>query len=408
LNIASFIARRLVFQKDQSFSRFIIRLSTAATAVSVAIMIVAFAFVEGFQQTISAKIFSFSGHIRVQQHEASANAEELPTENSDSIRQLLTQQQDVKFVDAVASKAAMLKTTETIEGVLLKGVEKKFSKERLIPFLTKGQWLQFTDSGYTPQVIISAYTAKQLKADVGTKVLVYFIDDEGEAPKVRSITVAGIYKTSIEEYDKHIAIVDINFIRKLNGWTENQIGGYELTLRNYKKDMIVNNDLLDKIPVQWFSTPVREIYPNIFDWLQLQNTNKFVVMIIMCVVAVINLISCLIILVLERSKMIGLLKATGADNLQVQTIFWNQALMITLAGMIIGTLLGIGLCWLQQRTGFIRLDDAAYYVAKAPVKIIWWQVLLVNAATFVISFLILLIPSLIVRKISPVKALRFE
>jgi lipoprotein-releasing system permease protein len=133
-----------------------------------------------------------------------------------------------------------------------------------------------------------------------------------------------------------------------------------------------------------------------------------VVMIIMCVVAVINLISCLIILVLERSKMIGLLKATGADNVQVQTIFWNQALMITVAGMMIGTLLGIGLCWLQQSTGFIRLDETAYYVAKAPVKVIWWQVLLVNIATFIISFLILLIPSLVVRKITPVKALRFE
>jgi lipoprotein-releasing system permease protein len=408
LNIASFIARRLVFQKEQSFSRFIIRLSTAATAVSVAIMIIAFAFVEGFQQTISSKIFSFSGHIRVQQHEASANAEELPTENSDSIRQLLTQQQDVKFVDAVASKAAMLKTTETIEGVLLKGVEKTFSTGRLLPFLIQGQWLQFSDSGYTPQIILSHYTAKQLKADVGTKLLVYFIDDEGEAPKVRTVTVCGIYKTSIEEYDKHIAIVDINFIRKLNGWIANQIGGYEITLNDYKKDMAVSNELLDKIPVQWFSTPVREIYPNIFDWLQLQNTNKFVVMIIMCVVAVINLISCLIILVLERSKMIGLLKATGANNVQVQTIFWNQALMIALAGMIMGTLLGIGLCWLQQRTGFIGLDETAYYVAKAPVKIIWWQVLLVNIATFIISFLILLIPSLIVRKITPIKALRFE
>jgi lipoprotein-releasing system permease protein len=408
LNIASFIARRLVFQKDQSFSRFIIRLSTAATAVSVAIMIIAFAFVEGFQQTISSKIFSFSGHIRVQQHQTPANAEELPTENSDSIRQLLTRQQDVKFTDAVASKAAMLKTTETIEGVLLKGVEKTFSTERLLPFLIEGQWLQFTDSSYSPQVILSAYTAMQLKATVGTKVLVYFIDDNGEAPKVRTVTVCGIYKTSIEEYDKHIAIVDIRFIRKLNGWTDNQIGGYELTLTDYKKDAAVSNELLDKIPVQWFSTPVREIYPNIFDWLQLQNTNKYVVMIIMCVVAVINLISCLIILVLERSKMIGLLKATGADNVQVQTIFWNQALMITLAGMMIGTLLGIGLCWLQQSTGFIRLDETAYYVAKAPVKVIWWQVLLVNIATFIISFLILLVPSLVVRKITPVKALRFE
>ncbi|MEQ1799606.1 MAG: FtsX-like permease family protein, partial [Lacibacter sp.] len=227
-------------------------------------------------------------------------------------------------------------------------------------------------------------------------------------PRVRPVTICGIYKTGIEEYDKTFAIVDINLIRKLNGWTATQIGGYELTLFDYRKDYRTNNELLDQIPVQWFSTPLREIYPNIFDWLELQSTNKQVILIIMCIVAVINLISCLIILVLERSKMIGLLKATGAADSQIQIIFWNQALIIALAGMILGTLLGLGICWLQQTTHFIKLDEAAYYVSSAPIRVIWWQVLLINIITFVVSFLILLIPSLLVKKISPVKALRFE
>ncbi len=410
MNVASFIARRLVFQKNQSFSRFIIRLSAAATAISVAVMILAFAFVEGFQYTVSSKVFSFWGHLRVQQQQSSISglAEELPVEKNDTVYNILRANKSVKLVDAFATKSAMLKTTETIEGVLLKGVEKNFSRERLEPFITKGKWLQFDDSLTNNQILISAYTSKQINATVGDRILIYFIDNNSTTPRVRPVTICGIYKTGIEEYDKTFAIVDINLIRKLNGWTATQIGGYELTLFDYRKDYRTNNELLDQIPVQWFSTPLREIYPNIFDWLELQSTNKQVILIIMCIVAVINLISCLIILVLERSKMIGLLKATGAADSTIQIIFWNQALIIALAGMLLGTLLGLGICWLQQTTHFIKLDEAAYYVSSAPIRVIWWQVLLINIITFVVSFLILLIPSLLVKKISPVKALRFE
>ncbi|MBY0478543.1 MAG: ABC transporter permease [Chitinophagaceae bacterium] len=410
MNVASFIARRLVFQKNQSFSRFIIRLSAAATAISVAVMILAFAFVEGFQFTVSSKVFSFWGHLRVQQQQSSTSglAEELPVEKNDSVYNILRNHKQVKYADAFATKSAMLKTKETIEGVLLKGVEKNFSKERLLPFLVEGKWIQFDDSTKNNQVLISQYTSRQTNAKVGDKILIYFIDNNSTAPRVRPVTVCGIYKTGIEEYDKTFAIVDINLIRKLNAWTPTQIGGYELTLHDYRTDYQTNNELLDQIPFEWFSTPLREIYPNIFDWLELQNINKKVILIVMCIVAIINLISCLIILVLERSKMIGLLKATGATNQQVQTIFWNQALIIAVTGIIAGTLLGLGICWLQQATGFIKLDEAAYYVAEAPIRIIWWQVVLINVITFMISFLILLIPSLLVRKISPVKALRFE
>lgn len=410
MNVASFIARRLVFQKNQSFSRFIIRLSAAATAISVAVMILSFAFVEGFQYTVSSKVFSFWGHLRVQQQQSSSSglAEELPVEKNDTVYNILRANKSVKLVDAFATKSAMLKTTETIEGVLLKGVEKNFSRERLEPFITKGKWLQFDDSLTNNQILISAYTSKQINATVGDRILIYFIDNNSTTPRVRPVTICGIYKTGIEEYDKTFAIVDINLIRKLNGWTATQIGGYELTLFDYRNDYRTNNELLDQIPVQWFSTPMREIYPNIFDWLELQSTNKQVILIIMCIVAVINLISCLIILVLERSKMIGLLKATGAADSTIQIIFWNQALIIALAGMILGTLLGLGICWLQQTTHFITLDEAAYYVSSAPIRVIWWQVLLINVITFVVSFLILLIPSLLVKKISPVKALRFE
>ncbi|MFT3843808.1 MAG: ABC transporter permease [Lacibacter sp.] len=410
MNIASFIAQRLVFQKDQSFSRFIIRLSAVATAVSVAVMILAFAFVEGFQFTVSSKVFSFWGHLRVQQQQSSTSGigEEMPIKKNDTVLNILRSNKAVKYVDAFATKSAMLKTKESIEGVLLKGVEKNFSKERLASFMVDGKWLQFDDSLQNNGILISEYTAKRISAKTGDKILIYFVDNISTAPRVRPVTINGIYKTGIEEYDKLLAIVDINLIRKLNDWNMNEIGGYELTLNDYKKDYEINSQLLDEIPVQWFSTPMREVYPNIFDWLALQNTNKTVILVIMCIVAVINLISCLIILVLERSKMIGLLKATGATTNQIQVIFWNQALIIALVGIIAGTVLALGICWLQDATHFIRLDETAYYVSYAPVKVIWWQVLMVNAVTFIVSFIVLFIPSLIVRKITPVKALRFE
>jgi lipoprotein-releasing system permease protein len=335
-------------------------------------------------------------------------AEELPVEQNDSVYQILKSHPNVQLVDAFATKSAMLKTSETIEGVLLKGVDKQFSSERLKPFMQEGKWLAFDDSVQNNQIVISTYTAKQINAKVGDRILIYFIDNNSTAPRVRPVTVSGIYKTGIEEYDKTFAIVDMNLIRRLNGWSNTQIGGYEITLNDYRTDYKTNNQLLDQLPVVWFSTPLREIYPNIFDWLALQSTNKTVILIIMCIVAVINLISCLIILVLERSRMIGLLKATGATNGQVQVIFWNQALIITLVGLTLGTLLGLGICWLQQTTGFIKLDEAAYYVSTAPIRVLWWQVVLINVVTFVVSFLILFIPSLLVRKMSPVKALRFE
>ncbi|XVJ65643.1 MAG: ABC transporter permease [Lacibacter sp.] len=410
MNIASFIARRIVWQKGHSFSRFIIRLSAAATAISVAIMILALAFVAGFQEAVANKVFSFWGHIRVQQEVPSVSglAEELPTFKNDTIEKKLQTSNQIKWVDVFATKSAMLKTTESIEGVLLKGVDAAFHKERIMSYLVEGNWLHFDTTAEQYPILISAYTAKQLQLKTGDKAFLYFIENEESMPRVRSVKVCGIYKTAIEEYDKTFAIVNLELIQKINGWSRNQVAGYEVTLLDYNDDKSISNYLLDEIPTSWYATPVREIYPNIFDWLNLQNTNRRIIIIIMCIVALMNLITCLLILVLERSRMVGLLKATGARDQQVQAIFWQQGIFITLAGVMIGTILGTGLCWLQQTTGFIHLDEAAYYVKEAPVKLIGWQVLLVVIATFIISLLVLLIPSLLVRKISPVKALRFE
>jgi lipoprotein-releasing system permease protein len=219
-----------------------------------------------------------------------------------------------------------------------------------------------------------------------------------------------MYKTSIEEYDKTFALGDIKLIRRLNGWEPGEIGGYEIFLKDYHQMDLVSNAIYnsDQIPSSWETKTIKEIYPNIFDWLQVINTNSTVLISIMIIIAVINLITCLIILVLERLKMIGILKAVGASNWTVQKIFLHHSVIITVMGIIGGTLLGLGLLWLQQSTGFVRLPEDAYYMDRAAVKVLWWQVVAVGIGTLVVSMLVLFIPSFIVRRIQPIEAIRFS
>jgi lipoprotein-releasing system permease protein len=408
LNIASFIARRLVFRKNTSFSGFIVRLSVVATAISVAVMVVTLGFVAGFQDAIAKKVFSFWGHIRVHSQVGgeALSGEEIPMDYNDSIRNRLKSTDQVLYVDPYITKSAMLKSAESIEGVLLKGVTSDFSKQRIMPFIKKGGFLNFDT--VSPSILISQYTARQLQVDTGSKVFLYFVSEQSETPRIRPVRVAGIYATGIEEYDKSFVLTEISLIRNVNKWRDDQAGGFEITLKNQERVEEATSAILDQIPVSWYASSVREMLPNIFDWLQLQNTNRRLIIAVMCIVAMVNLISCLLILVLERTKMIGLLKALGATNTQVQKIFLRKGLMIAIMGVVLGTLAGLGFSFLQQYFGFIRLDESAYYIDVAPVKIIWWQVLFVQIGTFLVAFLILFIPSLLVRTIRPVTALRFD
>jgi len=410
LNIAGFIAKRIAFTKEKSFSRFIIRLATAATVLSVTVMIVALGITNGFQYTISQKIFSFWGHIRVQHYQAGkiANSEEIAIAKNDTVAQLLKSNPDVQSVNTFATKNAILKTNETIEGVLLKGVEKSYRFSQLQQFLKQGRWIRFTDSGYSNEIVLSAYTAGQLKLKLNDPVLIYFIQSDGSPIKARKLTLTGIYKTGIEEYDKYIAIGDIKLIQRLNGWKPDEIGGYEVFIKDYRQTDNVNDNIFNALPVAWSSKSIKEINPNIFDWLNLQDTTIVLVLVIMTVVAVLNLITCLIILVLERTRMIGVLKALGSPNPSIQRIFLYQGGIITVTGILLGNLLALLLCWLQQRYGLISLQEEMYYISKVEVRTEWWHFALVDAGTFVVCFLILIIPTLIIRRIQPVKAIQFR
>ena len=411
MNISSFIARRIAFNQQKSFSRFIIRLSIAATVISVAVMIITLSFVNGFQETVSQKVFSFWGHVRVgyRQPMKAAIAEEEPIQKNEDVVREVRSRNEVVSIHPFATRYAILKTTEEMEGVLVKGLDNSYDSTHLHQFMEEGRWIRFNDSTYSREIVISTYTAKQINLKLNDRVLIYFIRPDGSM-RPDKLTIVGMYKTGIEEYDKTFAIGDLRLIQRLNSWNPEQIGGYEIFLKDYEQMDILSRDVFESntFPALWETKTIREIYPNIFDWLDIQDTNQNILITIMTIIAVINLITCLIILVLERLRMIGILKALGATNWTVQRIFINHSVLITLTGIALGTMLALGLLWLQQATGFVRLQEEAYYMRTATVKIVWWQVLAVVGGTLLVSFLVLLIPSFIVRRIQPIKAIRFS
>jgi lipoprotein-releasing system permease protein len=411
LKVAGFIANRIAFNRQKSFSRFIIRLSTAATVISVMVMIIALSLANGFKETISNKVFSFIGHIRVLEKEPDKAiiSEETPIIKNDTVAESIRRHPNVTGIHPYANRYAILKTRDEIEGLIVKGFDSSFGSGNLNGFIKQGRQLRYNDSTYSREIILSSMTADRLKIKLNDRIFIYFIRPDGSLRPDR-LTVAGIYKTGIEEYDRTFAIGDMKLIQRLNEWEPAEISGYEIFLNDYKKINRVSREIYEQenFPVTWNTVSSRDISPNIFDWLKLQEKNTLVLIAIIAIVAFINLITCTLILVLERVRMIGVLKSLGATDWTVQKIFLRHAAIIALTGIAVGALLGLGILWLQDATGFIRLKEEAYYVSTAAVKIIWWQVLAVCAGTLIISFLILMIPSLLVKKIQPVKAVQFR
>jgi lipoprotein-releasing system permease protein len=411
LNISAFIANRIAFNRQKTFSRFIIRLAISATAISVAIMIITLSFTNGFQQVVTDKVFSFLGHIRIQESiENRGNiAEEYPITRNDSVEKFLAHLQQVKSVERYATKSAILQFGSNIESVIMKGVDPSFDSLRLMPFLKKGHWPKLAEKGFTKDLCISEYTTNQMKAELNDSIFVFFLQEDGTKTAVKA-RICGLYKTSIDEYDKSFGICDINLLRRFNHMDSTTIGGYEIFLADYKNMDSVNTLIYNYpgLPDKWYSKTVREANPNIFDWLALLSRMKMILVVIMMIVAIVNLITCLLIIVLERTRMSGILKAVGAGNWDIQKIFIYNTTIIAFTGILLGTLLGIGACVLQEKTGFIKLDEEAYYIDVAHAQIVWWQVALTDLITLVTCFATLIIPTLLIRKIKPIKAIQFR
>ena len=412
MNLSSFIARRIAFNQQRSFSRFIIRLSIVATTISVATMIITLSFVNGFQEVVSQKVFSFSGHLRIQYRQPmKVNiAEEIPIEENEKVVQLVKQNKKVSAVFPFATKYAILKTDDEMEGILLKGLSDSIGFSHLKDFLQpEGRWINYNDSTYSREIVVSTFTAEQLGLKLNDRILIYFVRPDGTL-RPDKLTIVGLYKTGIEEYDKTYALGDLSLIRRLNSWSENEIGGYEVFLKDFNQMDEVSEVLYanEAFPQLWETKTVREMYPNIFDWLNIISYNGNILIAIVIVIVIINFITCLIILVMERIKMIGILKAMGITDWTIQKVFLYHSALITITGIMAGTAISLGLLYLQLKTGFVKLKEAEYYMATAAVKIDAGQVFSVIGGTLIISLLVLLIPSLLVKKIMPIKAIRFS
>jgi lipoprotein-releasing system permease protein len=392
LSTAFDIAKKISFQKEKTYTRFIVRLSIAATSISVAAIILTLAIVNGFQKSISDKVYQFWGHIRV----ASVSGE--PME--------LKQEAAVLWSDSVASvtpfinQSCVLSYGPDIEGVVMKGVPAN-SK---IPFIIKGAVFNTQDTSRN-DIIISDALANKLKIPLDSNIRIYLLNNGNVVQ--RKMKVIGFYHSGIEEYDRQFVIVDIKTVQKLlNNYT--QIEGYAVGL---KKDMPVdkvNDGLLHKIPKNWVATPINEYYPQIFDWINVQNVNKNVTISILLLIAIVNLLTCLFILMLERVNMIGTLTAMGASHSFLRQIFLYQASFICWIGISIGSAIGIGFALLQQKFNLIQLDESAYFIKNLPIHMDWMQVLIVIVSTAIVSYASFLIPTLWIKKIEPAKAIKFD
>ena len=389
------IAKRISFQKQKNYTRFIVRLSIAATAISVAAILLTFSIVNGFQATIANKVYQFWGHIRV----ASVSGE--PMKQDANTLAAFQKNTAVKTVTPFVSQSTVLSFEQDIEGVVARGIPASTQ----IPFLRKGKgWTTSTKDSILNEIIISDNTAKKLNIQLGASVRLYFLNTG--AVQQRKLKVVGIYHSGIEEYDNQFVLVDIKLLQQLNN--NELVEGYSIVLNENAPIEATTSALQKILPENWVATSIKNYYPQIFDWIGVQTINRNVTITIMLIVAIINLLTCLFIIMLERITMIGTLTALGASQNFIRKIFLFQASFICWTGILLGAIIGLGLSYLQAKTGWIQMDESAYFIKELPIKMDAVQIISVLIGTAIISYISFLLPTLWIKKISPAKAIQFD
>lgn len=434
MSFSRFIAFKVALAGKKTFSRVIIQISIVAVALSLTVMIATTALIAGFKKEITEKIFGFWGHIHIT--DANINRTFLETQPIDADQELVSALKEIRGVDyidhpsilgrtyenitfdkttkggikhiqAFVLKPGIIQTKDQIEGIIVKGVGADFDWDFLREYLLAGQVLSPPDSSSGRKILISKQTADRLHLDVGDKLILHFI--QGSEQIKRRFEVCGIYKTGLEEYDKKFALADLGDIQEVLGWQKNQVAGFEIFVENIDDlDIIAEFIYYNLLPNDLYSETIREKFPAIFEWLALQDLNESVIIGLMLVVAIINMITTLLILILERTNMIGILKALGANNWGIRKIFLYYAAYIIGIGLFWGNLAGIGFCLLQKHFEILKLSEADYYISVAPVSLDFCSILFLNIGTLLITVLFLVIPSWLVTRITPVKAIRFK
>ena len=405
MNLEFFIARKILGKDKTVFKMPVVGISVFSIALSLAVMIIAVAVVTGFKNQITEKVTGFGSHIVISNYDFNSSYEVSPIEKNNSFCPILKKTKGIKHIQAYGIKAGVIKTSDQIQGIVLKGVGSDFDWTFFKKRLVAGRIFHVNDSVTTNEILISRAMADKLKLKLNDKLDMYFIQDP---PRVRRFTISGIYETGLEQFDNLYLIADIGHIQKLNNWTKHQVAGFEVQIDDFKDLDKMGKLVYQSIDSHLKSQTIKEIYPQLFDWLELVDVNALVILLLMVAVSGITMISTLLILILEKTNMIGILKALGTRNISIQKIFVYNTAYIVGKGLFWGNLIALSICFIQLKFGLIKLNQASYFISEVPININLIHLLLINAGTFVIGFLMLIIPSFIISKISPVKAIRFN
>lgn len=417
MNFPLFIARRIYSDHigdQQKVSKPAIRIAVAGVAIGLAVMIISVCVVLGFKHTIRDKVVGFGSHIQVANfYTLQSSAIDQPIAIGDSMMNVLKKTEGVKHVQRFAMKQGILKTDNDFLGVMFKGVGPEFDSTFIHKSMVEGSIPHFSDQQSTNRILISKDMASKLNVKAGDRIFAYFIGEGGV--RTRRFTISGVYQTNLAQYDKTTCFCDLYTARKLNAWTDDMVTGAELTVNDFKQLSTTANDIINRVNRTqdqygntFSSKTIRELSPQIFSWLDLLDLNVWIILAIMTAVAVVTMISGLLIIILERTTMIGVLKALGARNSTVRhTFLWFAAFIIG-KGLLIGDALALALILLQKFTGFAKLDPQTYYVDVVPVELDWTLIVALNIATMLIALFVLIAPSYLVSHIHPAKSMRYE
>lgn len=410
MNFEFFIANRIVKSKTaaKKISRPVIRISVGAIALGIIIMIVAMATGNGLRKEIRNKVIGFSGHIQILNYQPNPTYEQRPTDLPDSVLTHIKGLSGVSYIQAFAQKAGIIKTDSLFEGALLKGVNAQYHWQNLDGYITEGKAPTIQETGYNDSTLISRAIADKLGLKLNDKFSMYFVREAPKPPLLRNFYISGIYQTDFEEIDNNFLIGDIKHLQRLNKWDSSEVGGYEIFLDNDDNITSTNEEIKMLLPYELDALSARQLNEQLFQWLDLFDLNIIIIIIIMIAVATINMSIALLILILERTQMVGILKALGSANGSIRQIFLINATYLILRGLFWGNLIGIGLCLLQQHFGFVKLDPTTYYVSEVSIDLNLPFLLTLNGITVLICLICLILPSYVITRISPVKAIRFD
>ena len=410
MNFEKFVAKRLHTESNlqHSISKPILKMAVAAVSLSITVMILAIATGKGLQEKISAKVTGFTSDIQVTVLDLNQSLELSPISLDSTVIMSLYEIEGVEHVQTQISKNALIKTDTEFEGIVVKGVDNNFDWSFINTHLTQGQLPKYNSYEKSNEILISKKLSQTLGIEINDQALFYFQGKQKSQPLIRKFTIKGIYETGIEIFDDLYIFADLKHLQKINRWSENQFSSIEIKVnKDYNLDAI--QSLVEIVtPFDTKVSSSKSLYPQIFDWIKLFDLNIAIILIIMIVVASINMISSLLIIILERTKMIGLLKALGAASISIKKIFLYHAFYLLQKGLIIGNGIGLSLIALQHFLAPIQLDPAHYYVKKLPVILSIENWLSINLMSFFICMVLLIIPALIIQKVEPVRALRYE